>query len=400
VASRGFALFDTAIGRCGLAWSERGLLAVQLPEASEARTRARLQRRLPEAREAPPPPGVQRAIDAIAALLRGEPSDLSAIALDMEGVPPFQRQVYQAARAIPRGSTESYGAIAARIGAPGSAPAVGQALGRNPFSIVVPCHRVVAADGRIGGFSARGGVATKLRLLALEDPPAQGSLPLLADDGALGFDALAAVAHLRAADPALGRVIAGARPFELRLKRTPSVFVALAEAIVHQQLSGKAAETIFARVCALFPTPHRGPTAEQILRVSEAKLRGAGLSGPKLLSLRDLARRAAAGEIPSLAEVRQMEDEAIVERLTRVRGIGRWTVEMLLIFRLGRPDVLPLDDLGIRKGFALALGRRALPSREDLERRGERWKPYRTVASWYLWRALELPKLAPRAGRG
>jgi methylated-DNA-[protein]-cysteine S-methyltransferase len=305
-------------------------------------------------------------------------------------VPAFHRRVYEVARAIPPGATLSYGEIAARLGQHGAARAVGQALGRNPFAIVVPCHRVLTAGGKLGGFSANGGVATKRRLLSLEGARPSGQPGLFDGDGALGFDPGAAVAHVRASDAALARVIDRAGPFEMRLKRTPSLFVALAEAIVYQQLSGRAAETIFARVCALFAHAHAGPTPEQILRASDEKLRGAGLSRAKLLSLRDLARRARAGEIPTLAEVQGMDDEAIVERLSEVRGIGRWTVEMLLIFRLGRPDVLPSDDYGVRKGFQFAFRRRELPARRELERRGARWKPYRTVASWYLWRAAEL----------
>ena len=168
MTAQGFALFDTAIGRCAIAWSERGILAMQLPEAAERTTRARVTRRFPQAREASPPAAVRRAIESIAALLRGDPRDLSAVALDMEGVPPFHRRVYAAARKIPPGATLSYGQIAARLGAPHSARAVGQALGRNPFAILVPCHRVLAAGGKPGGFSANGGVATKLRLLAIE----------------------------------------------------------------------------------------------------------------------------------------------------------------------------------------------------------------------------------------
>src|SRR6266568_838191 len=194
----------------------------------------------------------------------------------------------------------------------------------------------------------------------------------LARDGAYSFDPRVAVEHVRASDPVLARVIEAVGPFRLQLKRASSSFAALAEAIVYQQLSGKAAATIFARVRALFP--RTGPTAEQLLGVSDTKLRAAGLSRATL---------------PTLAAARRMEDEAIVERLTVVRGIGRWTAEMFLIFRLGRPDVLPADDYGVRKGFAIAFKKRGLPAREELERRGERWKPYRTVASWYLWRALE-----------
>jgi len=175
---RGFRLFDTAIGRCGIAWGPRGVVAVQLPEATEGRTRARLLRRLPEAREAAPPPEVQGALDGIVALLRGEGIDLAGVTLDMDGVPAFDRSVYEIARTIPPGATLSYGEIAARLGARGAARDVGQALGRNPFAIVVPCHRVVAAGGKTGGFSARGGVSTKLRLLAIEGAPLarQGSL--------------------------------------------------------------------------------------------------------------------------------------------------------------------------------------------------------------------------------
>jgi len=168
----GFALFDTAIGRCGIAWSGRGVAAVQLPEGGPAETRACLLRRCRGAREAAPPAPVQRALDGIVALLGGEPSDLEAVALDMTGVPPFHRRVYAVTRTIPPGSTLSYGEVAARLGAPGMARDVGQALGRNPFAIIVPCHRVLAAGGRIGGFSARGGVTTKRRLLSAERAPA------------------------------------------------------------------------------------------------------------------------------------------------------------------------------------------------------------------------------------
>jgi methylated-DNA-[protein]-cysteine S-methyltransferase len=164
----GFSLFDTAIGACGIAWGEHGLVGVQLPEADEARTRARMLRRFPGVAEAAPPPDVRAAADRIAALLRGERDDLGDIALDMSGVPPFERRVYDCVRAIAPGATLTYGEVAARVGEPGAARAVGQALGRNPFAPIVPCHRVLAADGRSGGFSAQGGVATKLRMLQIE----------------------------------------------------------------------------------------------------------------------------------------------------------------------------------------------------------------------------------------
>ncbi len=393
--AEGFSLFDTPIGRCGIAWNGRGIAAIQLPEARESETKARLLRRLPAASEAAPPPEVLQAQDCILALLRGEAGDLAEIVLDMDRVPPFHRRVYEVARTIPPGATLSYGEIAARLGAPGAARAVGQALGQNPFAIVVPCHRVTAAGGKLGGFSAAGGIATKLRLLSLEGGPASGTLPLFDGDGAFGFDPAAAITHLRNADPALARLIDEIGPFAMRLKTTPSIFVALADAIVYQQLTGKAAATIYARVCALFANAHRGPSPELILRAADEKLRAAGLSRAKVLSLKDLACKAVDGELPTLAAAHRMDDEVLIGRLAAVRGIGRWTAEMLLIFRLGRPDVLPLDDYGVRKGLAIVTGAAELPSRKDLAAYGERWRPYRTVASWYLWRAVER---APKQG--
>jgi O-6-methylguanine DNA methyltransferase len=392
MAAFSFALFDTAIGRCGIAWSAGGIAGVQFPERRDTETRERIAKRFPDAHEVTPPSEIQPALDGIVALLRGEASDLTSVVLDMNHVPPFHRRVYELARTIPPGATRSYGDIAKELGSVGSARAVGQALGRNPFAIIVPCHRVLAADGRMGGFSANGGIATKLRLLSIEGAHRGGQLALFEGDGVFGFDAIAAVAHLRAADPTLARLMDAVGPFRMQLDRTPSIFNALAEAIVYQQLNGRAAATIFARLCALFPRGHAGPNAEQILRASDKKLRSAGLSRSKMLSMRDLARQAVEGKIPTLAQVHGMDDETIIERLTEVRGIGRWTVEMLLIFRLGRPDVLPVDDYGVRKGFALAFRKRKPPLPKDLEKYGARWRPYRTVASWYLWRATDLGK--------
>jgi methylated-DNA-[protein]-cysteine S-methyltransferase len=164
----GFALFDTAIGACAIAWSGRGVLGVQLPAANAAKTRARMQRRFPRAGEIAPPADVQPAIDGIVALLRGGAVDFSDVALDLDGIPAFNRRVYEVARTIAAGATLTYGEIAKRLGVPLEAREVGQAMGQNPFPLIVPCHRVLAAGGKLGGFSAPGGVATKRRLLAIE----------------------------------------------------------------------------------------------------------------------------------------------------------------------------------------------------------------------------------------
>ncbi len=207
----------------------------------------------------------------------------------------------------------------------------------------------------------------------------------------LDFDAGAALTTLRAADPILRRTIDAIGPFALEreVRSAASVYAALAQSIVSQQLSGKAAATIYGRLCALFPGSRGGPKPAQVLAASDAALRGAGLSRNKALALRDLAERSLAGEIPTLAAARRLSDEVLIERLTAVRGIGRWTVEMFLIFRLGRPDVLPVDDYGVRKGFALAYGLDQHPTPKALAAHGERWAPYRTVASWYLWRRAD-----------
>jgi methylated-DNA-[protein]-cysteine S-methyltransferase len=180
MAGIGFALFDTAIGRCGIVWSPAGILGLQLPEASEAAARARLRRRFPAAEEIAPPPAVAAAIARIAAHLAGRNDDLRDVELALDAAGDGDRRVYAAARLIPPGTTVTYGELAAHLGNPGAARAVGQALGRNPWPIVIPCHRVTAADGRTGGFSAPGGAATKLKLLEIEGALAADSLPLFA----------------------------------------------------------------------------------------------------------------------------------------------------------------------------------------------------------------------------
>ncbi|HKT07028.1 MAG TPA: methylated-DNA--[protein]-cysteine S-methyltransferase [Gemmatimonadaceae bacterium] len=167
----GIALFATAIGECAIAWNDAAITGVQLPERTPRATRARMARRFPDARELVPPPRVRAAIDGMRALLAGEPRDLSGVPLDMRGVPSFNQRVYEIARTVAPGDTITYGELAAKLGDPAAARDVGRALGENPFPIVVPCHRVLAAGGRAGGFSGGAGVATKLRMLAIERSP-------------------------------------------------------------------------------------------------------------------------------------------------------------------------------------------------------------------------------------
>ena len=201
-----------------------------------------------------------------------------------------------------------------------------------------------------------------------------------------------AVPGLLAADPRLGRLILQVGEYRPRRDPARSPFAPLTRAIVYQQLTGKAAATILNRVKTAIGGG-RMPTPQRVLAASEAALRAAGLSGSKIAALRDLAEKSVTGEVPSLARLRRLDDEAVIETLTRVRGVGRWTAEMFLIFTLGRPDVLPVTDYGVRKGFGQVFNRGRLPEPEEISRRGERWRPYRSVATWYLWRAAEA---APR----
>jgi len=205
---------------------------------------------------------------------------------------------------------------------------------------------------------------------------------------ALDYDPRAATACVAAADPALARVIARIGECTLHHHAPDTPFRALLRSIVHQQLAGRAAAAIHGRLLALYP--RRLPVPRRVLATPDEQLRAAGLSRAKVAAVKDLAAKAVAGVVPDRARLARMDDEAIVARLTEVRGIGRWTVEMLLIFQLGRPDVLPLDDLGVRKGFARCRDHAELPERNALAAHGEAWRPYRSVASWYLWRATEL----------
>ena len=202
----------------------------------------------------------------------------------------------------------------------------------------------------------------------------------------LPYDRQISVQHLRDADPRLAEVIDRAGPFRLELDTVQDPFAALAESIVYQQLTGKAAATIHGRLIGLF-RPARRLRPESLLEASDDQLRSAGLSRGKVAALRDLALKSLDGTVPAMAQLQRMENEEIIERLTSIRGIGPWTVEMLLIFRLGRPDVLPETDYGVRKGFARAFRKRKLPTPVQLAKHGKRWAPYRSVAAWYLWRA-------------
>jgi len=198
-----------------------------------------------------------------------------------------------------------------------------------------------------------------------------------------------AVAHLKGADPVLDRLIERVGPCRFRHSRGNSPFQALLHAVAHQQLHGAAAKAILGRFVALYPGSDF-PSPEDVYATPDRTLRAVGFSHGKIRCIRDLTAKTLEGVVPERRVIQRLDDEAVIKRLTAVHGVGRWTVEMLLMSTLGRPDVLPVDDYGIRAGFRIAFGMKSMPKPVTVRRRGERWRPYRTIASWYLWRATEL----------
>ena len=202
------------------------------------------------------------------------------------------------------------------------------------------------------------------------------------------YDPGEAVQHLSDVDPVMGALIHRAGPYDIEIRGMHDPFQTLMRSITYQQLSGKAAGTIYGRVVDLFEG-EGPPTPAEVLEMDYDRLRGAGLSNAKTLAIQDLASKTLDGTVPSLEDMVAMDNDAIVDRLVAVRGIGTWTVQMLLIFRLGRADVFPIHDLGVRKGYTKIHGLDELIAPKELEKAGEVWRPYRSVASWYLWRAVD-----------
>ena len=198
-----------------------------------------------------------------------------------------------------------------------------------------------------------------------------------------------AIQFLTFCDKRLGRLIQQVGPCSLKQKKRRSPFESLVQSVAYQQLNGTAAATIIGRVKALYPN-RRFPTPEDLLATPDEKLRAAGLSRAKTAAIKDIAQKTLEGIVPTSRTISKLSNEEIIERLTSVRGVGPWTVEMLLIFTLGRTDVLPVTDYGVRKGFAKTYGWKELPTPKELLERGEKWKPHRSTAAWYFWRALEL----------
>lgn len=380
----------TPWGAVALAFDSQGVLALELPHSHREDALAALRARgfCPTGTGRGAAPSWLAVAEAtLATYFRAPEADLTKIPLSAAAPTPFAAEVRARLRQVRAGATTTYGALAAAAGSPGAARAVGRLMATNPVPLLVPCHRVLPQSGALGGFSAEGGSATKARLLAHERArPAKDAGLFQGSDGG-GATGDAATRHLAAVDRRLGRAMATIGPCRLTVDGSSSPFAALAEAIVYQQLATRAAATIATRLRAAVTRL----TPQRVLATPEEALRGAGLSQAKLRAIRELAARAAQKDLPSRAALERMSDEEVIGALTESRGIGRWTAEMFLLFRLGRPDVLSSGDLGLRKGFGVLLGRPAgaLPDAAEMMRYGERWRPYRSVASWYLWRLAE-----------
>lgn len=381
-----YTLFETRLGPCGIVWkiSVRKNAAVvvgfQLPETTLRQTEIRIRKKWEADRANSIPSLIRDIIRRVKLHFKGRAQDFRDAELELGGFSPFVRRIYEATREVPAGHTTSYGKIAEVAGNAGAARTVGLAMSRNPVPLIIPCHRVLAAGKKPGGFSANGGLNTKARMLEIEGVTLGRPATIRTKK-----DLYRTTQLLRKKDPRLTSVLS--RPINIRLKRQDSPYHTLVTAVVHQQLSPKAAKTILGRIMELY-NGMKLPEPAELIKTPDTQLRGAGLSHFKIKSLKDIAAKALNGTIPSAKEITLLSDEEIMRRLTPIYGVGRWTVEMMLIFNLGRMDVFPVDDYALRKSMAGVLSMKAVPTPNEAMRLSELWKPYRTIASLYLWKLV------------
>jgi methylated-DNA-[protein]-cysteine S-methyltransferase len=329
------------------------------------------------------------AIEQIKYYFADKSFDFSEISLDLSLCNDFARKLYKILQKTEPGDTMSYKSLALAVGKPGASRAVGRAIAANPIPLIIPCHRVVKSDGKIGGFSATGGVEQKIRMLQLEGVKfSRDKNSILPPEPLKQKNINTGIEYLCRQDSNLNSFIKKLANFKLNVDAISSPFQSLLEAIVYQQLTGKAARTIYQRLLDLFCSNGKIHPLD-IIRAPESELREVGLSKNKILAAKDLAEKTLEGIVPDLKQLKRMSDFDIISNLTKIRGIGRWTVEMLLIFKLGRPDILAADDYGLRKGYAILKNKEKLPSPAELKKEGAAFRPWRTILSWYLWRIAE-----------
>jgi methylated-DNA-[protein]-cysteine S-methyltransferase len=384
-----YAMFESVAGPCGIAWTSRGVIKLQLPKNTRRETE-RLLREVGSEPASKLPSEIKKTIAAVQRYLKGRRVDFSATPIHVE-TSPFHSQIYAAVRKIPYGTTLTYGEVAKACGSPGAARAVGRAMSDCDLPVIIPCHRVLASGKKVSGSTQ--GMSHREKLLLLEGVRIRNAAAK--PDPHMGqMDVKVVLKTLSVADPHLGKSIRTTGEFLLTKKREGTPFQAMARAIVYQQLATKAAASIFAKLKTVLEDEL---TPQAVMRADDDLLRMAGLSRSKLASLRDLAEKTLDGTIPSLRALQNMSDEEVIERLTAVRGIGVWTAQMFLMFALLRPNVLPSTDFGVQKGFQIVYGKRAHPTPKQIEKHAARWHPYKSVASWYLWRATDkAPKRASK----
>lgn len=373
-----FALGQCSLGAIIVAATAKGLCHIAIDDDPEALLRE-LQDRFPKAELIGDDPDFDAWIAQVIGFVETPAIGLD-LPLDIRGT-AFQQRVWQALRSIPAGSIVSYTDVAAHLGLPRAVRAVAGACAANTLAVAIPCHRVLRSDGALSGY--RWGLERKQALLQREHRP---QLP----------DALRTPAneHLVASDPVWFGLICKVGTCGLvsnseRTQRTP--YEALMRSIAYQQIHGKAAEAILGRFLAHFPGAGF-PEPAAVLALDDAAMRACGFSAAKTSTMRGIAEAALKGIVPTRAEADQLGDEQLIARLSSLRGVGRWTVEMLLMFTLLRPDVLPIDDFGVREGWKVLKGLSHQPKPRELAEIGRPWGPYRSTAAWYLWRALELSR--------
>ena len=376
-----------AIGQCSLgaiivAATDKGLCHIAIDDDAETLL-CELQERFPKAELIGDDPDFDAWIAQVIGFVETPAIGLD-LPLDIRGT-AFQQRVWQALSTIPVGSIVSYTDVAAHLGLPKSVRAVASACAANTLAVAIPCHRVLRSDGALSGY--RWGLARKQALLQREHRP---RLP--------EHLRTPANEHLVASDPVWFGLICKVGACSLdsnsergsdRTQRSP--YEALMRSVAYQQIHGRAADAILGRFLAHFPGQDF-PEPAAVLALDETVMRTCGFSAAKTATLRGIAEKTLAGVVPTRAEAENLDDEALIARLTTLRGVGRWTVEMLLMFTLQRPDVLPIDDFGVREGWKVLKGLERQPSPRELGVTGAQWAPYRSTAAWYLWRALELSR--------
>jgi AraC family transcriptional regulator of adaptative response/methylated-DNA-[protein]-cysteine methyltransferase len=369
-----------AIGQCSLgaiivAATDKGLCHIAIDDDPDVLLRE-LQDRFPKAELVGDDPAFDTWIAQVIGFVEVPTIGLN-LPLDIRGT-AFQQRVWQALRTIPPGSIVSYTDVAEHLGIPKSVRAVASACAANTLAVAIPCHRVLRSDGALSGY--RWGLERKQSLLQREFKP---QLPEHLRNPA--------TEHLAACDPAWFALInkVGLCRMEQKSEREP--YQALVRSVAYQQIHGRAAAAILGRFIALFPGQDF-PDPAAVLKVDDATMRACGFSASKTATIREIAQKTLDGVVPSRAEAEKLSDDELIARLTSLRGVGRWTVEMLLMFSLAREDVLPIDDFGVREGWKVIKGLERQPKPKELGEVGLAWAPHRSTAAWYLWRAADLAR--------